>query len=158
MAPPALIGRGSSTHHMAPGEMNHISFSMILVLIGVIVFFYTIMNACSTMKYHTWICYFASSHCISLFLGVAASTPATRHSGDVPEFGVLVAKVSYLSFVQPFEPVIPPSFISDLVLAHVVDDAETGHEEDNNLSSEINAVADGVSRRIANEVCPSAKH
>lgn len=70
---------------------------------------------------------------------------------------MFVAKVSYLSFVEPFESVISLAFISDLVFAHVVNNAESGHEEDNNLRSEIDAVTDGITRRVAYEVCPSGK-
>jgi hypothetical protein len=52
---------------------------------------------------------------------------------------------------------IPLSLVSDFVLAHVVCNAKASDAKNNDLSSQVDTVANGVSWCIANEVCP-ARH
>ena len=67
---------------------------------------------------------------------------------------MLVAEVSDFCFIKPVNPMVTLPAISDLVLPHVVQYAETGQKQHYDLSTKIDAMTDRVSGCIADEVSP----
>jgi hypothetical protein len=66
-----------------------------------------------------------------------------------------VTEIPLLCLIESFKAMISLPLRSDLVLAHVVRNAKAGDTEHDDLSTKIDAVADRIARRIADEVRPS---